>query len=90
MGESWTSVYVAQGIDTRYIGFQAIIYSYVTRPVCFDAWRVYGAQDPSDWANFEGNLVAETVAGSFAGDPPFEYFLVTAAGTDGVPGPTGH
>jgi predicted acyl esterase len=57
---------------------------------CFDAWRVYGAEDPSAWANFEGNVLAETVAASFAGDPPFGYYLVTAAGTDGAPGPTGH
>jgi hypothetical protein len=57
---------------------------------CFEAWRLHGAEDPSNWANFEANVVAETVAGSFAGDPPFRYFLVTAAGTDGAPGPTGH
>jgi putative CocE/NonD family hydrolase len=57
---------------------------------CFDAWRLHGAQDPADWADFEANVVAETAAASFAGDLPFRYYLVTAAGTDGLPGPTGH
>jgi predicted acyl esterase len=57
---------------------------------CFEAWRVYGAMDPSSWAGFEQNLLAETPSASFAGDSGFRYFLVTAAGTDGSPGPTGH
>ena len=57
---------------------------------CFEAWRVYGATDPSNWAGFEENIVAETVSTSFAGNPDFQYYLVTAVGTDGNPGPTGH
>ena len=56
---------------------------------CFEAWRIYGATDPSDWTGFEHNAVAETVATSFAEDPGFQYYLVTAARTDGTPGPTG-
>ena len=50
---------------------------------CFEAWRLHGAADPSGWENFETNLVAETVSTSYAGDPPFRFYLVTAVGTDG-------
>jgi len=50
---------------------------------CFEAWRLHGAADPSGWEQFEPNLVTETVATSYAGNPPFRFYLVTAVGTDG-------
>jgi predicted acyl esterase len=56
---------------------------------CFEAWRVHGADDPTDWSHFESHPVAETTAAAFAGDPPFPYYLVTAVGTDGSAGPAG-
>ena len=57
---------------------------------CFEAWRLHGAEDPADWADFAANVIVETAAATFAGDPAFRYYLVTAAGTDGAPGPSGH
>jgi predicted acyl esterase len=50
---------------------------------CFEAWRLHGAADPSGWEQFATNLVAETVATSYAGNPPFRFYLVSAVGTDG-------
>ena len=50
---------------------------------CFEAWRVHGATDPSSWAEFEPNLLAETASAGWAGDPDLRFFLVTAIGTDG-------
>jgi putative CocE/NonD family hydrolase len=74
------------------IGGGAIVFTWedAVSDGCFDSWRVYGAADPSDWAGFEQNLVAETDSMTFAGDPDFQFYLVTAAGTDGNPGPSGH
>jgi len=54
---------------------------------CFEAWRLRGADDPSDGAAFEAHLIAETEADAYAGDPPFGFYLVTAVGTDGGDGP---
>jgi putative CocE/NonD family hydrolase len=56
---------------------------------CFDAWRLHGADDASSWDDFSSHVVAETTAESYAGASRFRYYLVTAAGTDGAPGPTG-
>ena len=57
---------------------------------CHAAWRLHGGASPAGWDQFAPNIVAETIATSYAGAPSFEFFLVTAVGTDGAPGPSGH